>query len=156
MRKGGRAYGGARMTPIGKEVILSHFPNIYRRCREEGYDVTRECIPVVPAQHYFMGGIKVDRYSKTSMENLYATGETACNGVHGRNRLASNSLLESLVFAKRAAKRIAETFDDYDMIETDTDLAAYRGCDKDYGKTVLNEMERMRKYHEQHNTENKR
>ena len=156
MKKDGRPYVWLSMKPIPKEVILSHFPNIYRRCREEGYDVTRECIPVVPAQHYFMGGIKVDRYSKTSMENLYATGETACNGVHGRNRLASNSLLESLVFAKRAAKRIAETFDDYDMIETDTDLAAYRGCDKDYGKTVLNEMERMRKYHEQHNTENKR
>lgn len=156
MKKDGRPYVWLSMKPIPKEVILSHFPNIYRRCREEGYDVTRECIPVVPAQHYFMGGIKVDRYSKTSMENLYATGETACNGVHGRNRLASNSLLESLVFAKRAAKRIAETFDDYDMIETDTDLAAYRSCDKDYGKTVLNEMERMRKYHEQHNTENKR
>jgi L-aspartate oxidase len=64
------------------------------------------CIPVVPAQHYFMGGIKVNHESKTSMDALYAIGETACNGVHGRNRLASNSLLESLVFAKRAAQDI--------------------------------------------------
>ena len=74
---------------------------------EEGYDVTKEPIPVVPAQHYFMGGIKVNHNSKTSMDHLYAVGETACNGVHGKNRLASNSLLESLVFAKRAAKEIA-------------------------------------------------
>ena len=65
-------------------------------------------IPVVPAQHYFMGGIKVDHESRTTMDNLYAIGETACNGVHGRNRLASNSLLESLVFAKRAALDITE------------------------------------------------
>ena len=76
-----------------------------------GYDVYTECIPVVPAQHYFMGGIKVDLSSKTSMDQLYAIGETACNGVHGKNRLASNSLLESLVFAKRAAKEMTEQFD---------------------------------------------
>ena len=72
-----------------------------------GYDVTKECIPVVPAQHYFMGGVWVDHESHTSMARLYAVGETACNGVHGRNRLASNSLLESLVFAKRAASQMA-------------------------------------------------
>lgn len=73
-----------------------------------GYDVFKEPIPVVPAQHYFMGGVKVNHHSRTSMESLYAVGETACNGVHGRNRLASNSLLESLVFAKRAAGQMAE------------------------------------------------
>ena len=73
-----------------------------------GYAVHKECIPVVPAQHYFMGGIKVNHESKTSMEHLYAVGETACNGVHGKNRLASNSLLESLVFAKRAALDMTE------------------------------------------------
>ena len=96
------------MAPIPKETILGHFPNIYAHCLEEGYDVTRECIPVVPAQHYFMGGIKVDKNSHTSMNRLYAVGETACNGVHGANRLASNSLLESLVFAKRAAQKICK------------------------------------------------
>ena len=94
------------MENIDKETILNHFPNIYQRCLEEGYDVTKECIPVVPAQHYFMGGIWVDSDSQTSMEQLYAVGETSCNGVHGKNRLASNSLLESLVFAKRAANKI--------------------------------------------------
>ncbi|MBM6939694.1 L-aspartate oxidase [Pseudoflavonifractor phocaeensis] len=97
------------MAPIPKEDILSHFPNIYRHCLEEGYDVTRQCIPVVPAQHYFMGGIWVDRDSKTSMDRLFAVGETSCNGVHGANRLASNSLLESLVFARRAANAITSS-----------------------------------------------
>ena len=79
---------------------------IREEMEKEGYDVTKECIPVVPAQHYFMGGIWVDSDSRTSMEHLYAVGETSCNGVHGANRLASNSLLESLVFAKRAAAKI--------------------------------------------------
>ncbi|MGI6069745.1 MAG: L-aspartate oxidase [Blautia sp.] len=103
MEKDGKPYVWLDMTVLGEETIHRHFPNIYQYCLEEGYDVTKEWIPVVPAQHYFMGGIKVDLYSKTSMERLYAVGETACNGVHGANRLASNSLLESLVFAKRAA-----------------------------------------------------
>lgn len=94
------------MTVLGEKVILNHFPHIYERCLEEGYDVTKEWIPVVPAQHYFMGGIHVDADSKTTMKSLYAVGETSCNGVHGANRLASNSLLESLVFAERAAKNI--------------------------------------------------
>lgn len=93
-----------RMNP---EQITGHFPTIYRHCLKEGYDITREPIPVVPAQHYFMGGIDVDADSATSMPHLYAVGETSCNGVHGANRLASNSLLESLVFAARAAARIA-------------------------------------------------
>jgi len=83
--------------------IAKRFPSIYEHCLSEGYDITKECIPVVPAQHYFMGGIEVDLQSRSSMDNLYAVGETSCNGVHGRNRLASNSLLESLVFSKRAA-----------------------------------------------------
>lgn len=91
---------------IPAEEIHSHFPNIYEHCLNEGYDITKEPIPVVPAQHYFMGGIWVDSDSRTSMPNLYAAGETSCNGVHGANRLASNSLLESLVFARRAAKAI--------------------------------------------------
>ena len=104
---GGSRYELDVMENIDKDTILNHFPNIYQRCLEEGYDVTKECIPVVPAQHYFMGGIWVDSNSKTSMDQLYAVGETSCNGVHGANRLASNSLLESLVFAKRAAKAIS-------------------------------------------------
>lgn len=94
------------MTCIDKDIILNHFPNIYKHCLSEGYDVTTEYIPVVPSQHYFMGGVKVDRNGCTSMNSLYAIGETCCNGVHGANRLASNSLLEALVWAKNATKHI--------------------------------------------------
>ena len=109
MEKEGTDHVWLSMEKLGKETIMGHFPNIYQHCLEEGYDVTKECIPVVPAQHYFMGGVWVDSDSKTSMEHLYAVGETSCNGVHGANRLASNSLLESLVFAKRAANKISGT-----------------------------------------------
>ena len=110
MAKDGTKYVWLSMEHISSETILKHFPNIYEHCLEEGYDVTKECIPVVPAQHYFMGGIWVDRNSHTSMAHLFAVGETSCNGVHGANRLASNSLLESLVFAKRAANCITEEY----------------------------------------------
>ena len=108
MEKDGTDFVYLSMEHIEKETILRHFPNIYQRCLKEGYDVLKECIPVVPAQHYFMGGVWVDSDSRTSMPHLFAVGETSCNGVHGANRLASNSLLESLVFAKRAAMKIRE------------------------------------------------
>ena len=95
------------LRPLGEQVILEHFPNIFQQCLRMGYDVRREPIPVVPAEHYLMGGIAVDLASRTSLEGLYACGETSCNGIHGRNRLASNSLLEAMVFANRAADDIA-------------------------------------------------
>ena len=131
------------MAPIPKEDILSHFPNIYEHCLKEGYDVTKEPIPVVPAQHYFMGGIKVDKNSKTTMDNLYAAGETSCNGVHGKNRLASNSLLEALVFSKRAAQHITENFDKYKLVDQTVNLNDYIDCDKDYIKIARKEIERI-------------
>lgn len=99
------------LRPIGHEQLHAHFPHIVEHCLKMGYDPEKEPIPVVPAQHYFMGGIKVNKQSKTSMDHLYAVGETACNGVHGKNRLASNSLLESLVFAKRAAQEISSEYE---------------------------------------------
>lgn len=108
MKEENSNYVWLSFAAIPKETILSHFPHIYETCRKQGYDITEEPIPVVPAQHYYMGGIHVDHHSQTTMEHLYAVGETSCNGVHGKNRLASNSLLESLVFAKRAAIHIAE------------------------------------------------
>lgn len=126
------------LRTIPADEVESHFPNIVGHCREMGYDVTKECIPVVPAQHYFMGGVKVNHQSHTSMDRLYAVGETACNGVHGKNRLASNSLLESLVFAKRAAKEINETYEpleevinqaDY-VIDYDVDLKRFMAENK--------------------------
>lgn len=108
MEKDGTKFVWLDMRPVGKETLEEHFPTICAHCREKGFDVLKEPIPVVPAQHYFMGGVKVDLDGKTSMRRLYAAGETACNGVHGRNRLASNSLLESLIWAERAAKSMAQ------------------------------------------------
>lgn len=107
MKKDGTEFVWLDMRPIPPEELRAHFPSIVEKCREEGYDVFKECIPVVPAQHYFMGGIRSDLNGRTTMPRLYAVGETCCNGVHGANRLASNSLLESLLFSKRAALHIA-------------------------------------------------
>lgn len=137
---------------IPEEEIRSHFPNICQRCLEEGYDVTKEPVPVVPAQHYFMGGIKVNLSSMTSMERLYAVGETSCNGVHGANRLASNSLLESMVFADRCAKEITEKkLPEPTDIAGMADLSAYEDLEKlkaDYKQLVLDEIEKEKKRHE--------
>ncbi|MDE5618325.1 MAG: L-aspartate oxidase [Clostridia bacterium] len=115
------------LRPIPIQELQSHFPNIVAHCSKMGYDVTKECIPVVPAQHYFMGGIEVNHQSLTSMRRLYAIGETACNGVHGKNRLASNSLLESLVFAGRAAKDMSDNADNLQLSDTHKpiDLSVY-------------------------------
>ncbi len=108
MEKEGSKHVWLSFAPIPEEEIRAHFPNILATCLEEGYDITKEPIPVVPAQHYFMGGVHVDSNSQTTMAHLYAVGETSCNGVHGKNRLASNSLLESMVFAQRAAQHIVQ------------------------------------------------
>lgn len=143
MEKDNKPYVWLSLNAIPKADIASHFPNIYEKCLEEGYDITKEPIPVVPAQHYFMGGIKVDEHSKTSMDCLYAAGETSCNGVHGKNRLASNSLLESLVFAQRSAWQITNEFDKYATITPQIDLEAYKDCDKDYCEIVKKEIERI-------------
>lgn len=110
MEKEGTDHVYLNLSHLPADMITKRFPNIYQKCLEEGYDMTKEPIPVAPAQHYLMGGIKVDTEGATTLKNLYAVGETACNGVHGANRLASNSLLESLVFAGRAAGKIVEKY----------------------------------------------
>ena len=148
MKKDDMPYVWLSMEHIPREEIESHFPNIVEHCRKMGYDVFHECIPVVPAQHYFMGGIKVDMDSHTSMHRLYAIGETACNGVHGKNRLASNSLLESLVFAKRAAKRISGNYGELKTPDEllSIDLSKYKDGEalaKCYKDNVLSEIERL-------------
>lgn len=141
------------MRPIGAETILAHFPNIYQHCLKEGYDVLKEPIPVVPAQHYHMGGIRVDLGSRTSMPGVYAVGEASCNGVHGKNRLASNSLLESLVFAQRAADDIhyKTSRQTVEITEADVDMSQYADAETlfaDYRQMVfdtINEHEKLTK-----------
>lgn len=138
------------VSHLGEEKILKHFPNIYKHCLEEGYDMTRDLIPVTPAQHYFMGGIEVNLDSETSKKHLYAVGEASCNGVHGRNRLASNSLLESLVFAKRAANAIEKEgllVEDevFENAKKDCNLEQYRDIlklEKEYRRLILEEIKR--------------
>ena len=107
MKKDNSEYEWLDFSTI-KLDVKERFPNIYRNLMENNIDPLKDKVPVVPAQHYTMGGIKVDMDSKTSMKNLYAIGEVACTGVHGKNRLASNSLLESVVFGKRAAYSIID------------------------------------------------
>ncbi len=149
MKKDGAEHVWLSLAPIPEGEIKSHFPNIYKQCLAEGYDVTKEPIPVVPSQHYFMGGIDVDSFSKTSMERLYAVGETACNGVHGKNRLASNSLLESLVFAKRAAGHIIENYSDVPQsAECEINPSQYEGYQEEYKDLVLNAIEKEKQSNE--------
>ena len=90
----------------GEEYLKKRFPGIYAGCLAQGVDISKDLIPIFPCQHYLMGGIKTDLNAKTTLPRLYAAGECACTGVHGKNRLASNSLLEALVFGRRAAEDI--------------------------------------------------
>jgi len=92
-------------THLSPRLITTRFPHIYRFCRDHGLDITKGLIPVAPAAHYLMGGVKVNSCGETKIPGLFAVGETACTGVHGANRLASNSMLESVVFGKRAVQR---------------------------------------------------
>lgn len=155
MAKDNMPYVWLDMTVLGKDVILNHFPHIYEKCLEEGFDVTKQWIPIVPAQHYYMGGIHVDKYSKTTMNNLYAVGETSCNGVHGANRLASNSLLEGLVFAKRAVNKIHDgenaQHKKYDIDFAQLANNVQQNIDREkislaqeYKKAIFNEMDKVR------------
>lgn len=165
MKKDDRPFVWLDMTVLGEDVIKHHFPHIYERCLEDGIDATKDWVPVTPAQHYFMGGIHVDKYSQTTMDHLYAVGETSCNGVHGRNRLASNSLLESLVFGKRAAQHIVEGDKQPKQIVSEADFAKACAPSEDflrsheatladeYRRHVLGEMERERECDEQRNHE---
>ncbi|MBN2729481.1 MAG: L-aspartate oxidase [Bacteroidales bacterium] len=100
---------------IDKETLLSHFPNIYDHCMERGIDITKDFIPVLPAAHYQCGGIKVNEFGQNNITNLYASGEVSSTGLHGANRLASNSLLEAVVFSHRAANNALEKVDAIDF-----------------------------------------
>lgn len=124
------------------DFIKKRFPMIYDRCLHEGIDMTRDLIPVFPCQHYLMGGIDVDLNGQTSVDGLYAAGECSHTGVHGKNRLASNSLLEALVFSRRAAKHILSRLkENPEVTIADAEIRSIHGvpCPRGY-KTEIRQM----------------
>lgn len=143
MEKFGTDHVYITLPTMSSEEAQKRFPNIFEACHDEGYDITKDLVPVTPAQHYMMGGVKTDINGCTSMKHLFAVGETACNGVHGKNRLASNSLLESLVFAKRAAQLIAADKEDKKVELPDIDLKSYPAREereKEFKKLIMDEI----------------
>ena len=114
IRKQDKDYIHLDLTELEIDFIKTRFPTIYKKCRAAGLEISQDYIPIKPAAHYFMGGIKIDIDARTNLQRLYACGEAACLGVHGANRLASNSLLEALVYGQRAAEKIKEA--DYEHI----------------------------------------
>ena len=111
MKRSGEEFVYLDVTHKDADSIRSHFPNIYEKCLSLGIDITKDYIPVTPAAHYCCGGVKVDLNGQTSIKRLYALGECSCTGLHGANRLASNSLIEAVVYADQAAKHAIELFE---------------------------------------------
>ncbi len=111
MKRNGEEFVYLDVTHKDADAIRSHFPNIYEKCLSLGIDITKDYIPVAPAAHYLCGGVKVDLNGQTSIKRLYALGECSCTGLHGANRLASNSLIEAVVYADQAAKHVIERFE---------------------------------------------
>ncbi len=145
MEKFGTDHVYITLPTMTSEQAQKRFPNIFEACMEEGYDITKDKVPVTPGQHYMMGGIKTDINGRTSMAHLFAVGETACNGVHGKNRLASNSLLESLVFSKRAADLIAKDSSEKETYAPQTDwdsLPPKAQREKEFRDLIMNEIKR--------------
>lgn len=145
MEKFGTDHVYITLPTMTSEQAQKRFPNIFEACMEEGYDITKDKVPVTPGQHYMMGGIKTDINGRTSMAHLFAVGETACNGVHGKNRLASNSLLESLVFSKRAADLIAKDCSEKETYAPQTDwdsLPPKSQREKEFRDLIMNEIKR--------------
>ena len=105
------------VTHKDPEETKRHFPNIYEKCLSLGIDITKDMIPVAPAAHYLCGGIKVNLNGESSIARLYAVGECSCTGLHGGNRLASNSLIEAVVYADAAARHALEHLGEYDWRE---------------------------------------
>ena len=131
LKKSGATHVFLDCTHLDIETFKSHFPNIYNKCKENHIDIETDWIPVVPASHYLCGGIEVDKHGKTSVANLFACGECSRTGLHGANRLASNSLLEALVYAHNIFKYHLE----HSLHTVDIDIPEW----KDEGTTIANE-----------------
>jgi L-aspartate oxidase len=134
------------MTHLDRETLTAKFPNIFRRCAELGIDMATQPIPVVPAAHYFCGGVQVDLDGETSIHNLFAIGETACTGLHGANRLASNSLLEALVFARHAVRVAASRLAETTLSESVPAWDAGGAVDSDEGVVITQAWDEIRRF----------
>ncbi|MFT0213152.1 L-aspartate oxidase [Pseudomonas sp. F1_0610] len=128
------------------DFIKSHFPTIYQRCLDFSIDITRQAIPVVPAAHYTCGGVKVDQHGLTNINNLYAIGETSFTGLHGANRLASNSLLECIVYGQSSAAHISQTFEASSMPEQLPTWDASQVTDSDEDVIIAHNWDELRRF----------
>ena len=129
-----------------ESFIREHFPNIYQQCLEFDIDITKQPIPVVPAAHYTCGGVITNSYAQTDIENLYAVGEVACTGLHGANRMASNSLLECLVFAQRASDKIKQNLPQISPIQDMTPWDESKVSDSDEEVVVAHNWSELRHF----------
>ncbi|MDO8685853.1 MAG: FAD-binding protein [Clostridiales bacterium] len=127
MKKTGASNVFLDITFKNREYLENRFPNIFRTCLGYAIDMSKDMIPVAPAEHYCMGGIKCDAYGRTAIKGFYACGEAACNGIHGANRLASNSLLEGLVFGKRIGDEVAEVLAGFNRHSGHTNHESFKG-----------------------------
>ncbi len=134
------------MTHLPREELQAKFPNIYRRCAELGIDMATRPIPVVPAAHYFCGGVQTDLEGESSIRNLFAIGETACTGLHGANRLASNSLLEALVFARHAVATAVPRLAEIDLSTRIPDWDPGRAVESEEGVVITQAWEEIRRF----------
>ena len=128
------------------DFITSHFPTIYQQCLQFGFDLTREPVPVVPAAHYTCGGVMIDRHGLTNIPGLYAIGEVSCSGLHGANRMASNSLLECVVFAHSAYQHICDQLDDIKMPDPLPDWDESQVTDSDEEVVVSHNWDEIRRF----------
>jgi L-aspartate oxidase len=129
-----------------KDFIIEHFPTIYARCLQLGFDITKEPIPVVPAAHYTCGGVVIDEHGRTDLPGLYAIGEVSCSGLHGANRMASNSLLECVVFAHAAYKDIKRQLDTLAMPPVLPDWDESQVTDSDEEVVVSHNWDEVRRF----------